>query len=84
MLVKFFLDIIFNSFNYILGLFPSLSLPIEFINAWGIFGGYVSAVGFLLPMDTVRNCLIIIASFYAIEFGFAVSNYFFRKIPTVS
>ena len=84
MLGDFFLDAIYNAVNAFFSLFPVISLTDSVSSAVSTANGYLSALNFIVPADTIIS---IIALFLSIEFimlTIKIINWFIRKIPTIS
>jgi len=84
MLLEMFFIPLFSFINFILGLLPTLALPTDMVSYIQTAFGLVASLGAVIPLGTVRNVLSVIIAFYGIQFLFSLSNFTFRKIPTIS
>jgi len=84
MLIELFLDPIFIAINAFLGFIPEVPIPEAVSTGITYVFNLVGSVGFLLPLDTVANVLIIVLAVYGIKFLVSSTSYVARKVPTIS
>lgn len=76
-------DPIFSGVNAFLGFLPEIPIPEAVPAGVTYVFNLLASVGFLLPLDTVANVLIIVLSVYGIKFLVSSTSYVARKIPTI-
>lgn len=84
MLLVLFLTPIFALIDFFLGLLPTMALPAPMVSYIQTAVALVSSLGAIIPLDTITNVFSVIIAFYGIQFLLSLTNWSFRKIPTLS
>lgn len=84
MLIELFLVPIFALVDFILGVLPTMALPPDMVSYLNTAFLLVSSLGAVVPLDTFRNVILVIVTVYGLQFLVSLSNWVFRKVPTIS
>jgi len=81
MLIEILTGWVFDMLNWILNLFPTLSLPTYFVDTMDDLWDLIATVGFFIPLPAVVVAIQIYAIWFAVEWLVTNWHFFKGKIP---
>lgn len=84
MIIQSIFQIFFDLASFIISLLPDISQFVDERFGGMAFVGLMQTISWIIPINTVFNCIIIGIMFYNAKFTVSVINWIIRKIPTIS
>jgi len=79
MIVGFFLLILLNAIEFIVGLLPVYDMPTEIPSAITYFWSFVNLFSMVIPVGTIVSCMIVMTAFYGAEFLWNSAHWVLRR-----
>ncbi|MCK5415925.1 hypothetical protein KAI92_00690 [Candidatus Parcubacteria bacterium] len=75
---------IINAFVYVISsIFSIVTLPQQMLDAFELLFSMIASVSFFLPVSTIGHFLIVVFSFYLLQFGFSIFQFVRSFIPII-